>query len=45
MALALFVFVVKPWNAWQARNAEPEEDAGPSETELLTEIRDALRNR
>ena len=45
VALALFVFVVKPWNAYQARKAEPEEDSGPSETELLTEIRDALRSR
>ncbi len=46
VALALFVFVVKPWNALQARRAaEPEEDTGPSETELLTEIRDALRDR
>ena len=46
VALALFVFVVKPWNALQARKAaEPEEDAGPSETELLVDIRDALRSR
>lgn len=46
VALALFVFVVKPWNALQARKAsEPEEDEGPSETDLLTEIRDALQSR
>lgn len=47
VALALFVFVVKPWNALQAMKDEPEEDEdeGPSETELLTEIRDALRSR
>ncbi|MEO1061553.1 MAG: large conductance mechanosensitive channel protein MscL [Actinomycetota bacterium] len=47
VALALFLFVVKPWNAYQARQAEEveDEDEGPSETELLTEIRDALRSR
>jgi large conductance mechanosensitive channel len=45
VALALFAFVVKPWNAYQARAAEPDEDSGPSETELLTEIRDLLGRR
>ena len=46
IALALFVFVVKPWNAYQARTAtEEESDDGPSETDLLAEIRDVLRDR
>jgi large conductance mechanosensitive channel len=44
-ALAVFLFIVKPYNAFEARQAETEsdEDSGPSEIELLTEIRDALR--
>lgn len=41
-ALAVFLFIVKPYNAYQARTADEEEDAGPSEIDLLTEIRDAL---
>ena len=44
--LALFLFVVKPFNAWQARKAageEPEEPAAtPEDIALLREIRDAL---
>ncbi len=44
-AVAVFLFIVKPYNAYQARNAEPEEDAGPSEVELLTQIRDSLAAR
>lgn len=46
IALALFFFVVKPYKAIQAEEeAEeaPAEDPGPSEVELLTQIRDALR--
>lgn len=46
VALALFMFVVKPYNAFKARFSAPEEEsaAGPSEDiVLLTEIRDALR--
>jgi large conductance mechanosensitive channel len=35
--------VVKAYNA--SKKSEAEEDDGPSEVELLTEIRDALRNR
>jgi large conductance mechanosensitive channel len=35
--------VVKAYNA--SKKSSPDEDAGPSEVELLTEIRDSLRNR
>jgi large conductance mechanosensitive channel len=44
-ALALFLFVVKPFNAWQARKASGEEEepaAPPEDIVLLREIRDAL---
>lgn len=42
-ALAVFLFIVKPYNAFEARQAkEEEEDAGPTEIDLLTEIRDSL---
>ncbi len=46
-AFAVFLFIVKPYNAYQNRLAdeEAEEDAGPSEIDLLTEIRDALKGR
>lgn len=41
VALILFL-IVKAYNNWK----KPEEEAaGPTEVELLTEIRDALRNR
>lgn len=43
-ALAVFLFIVKPYNAFTDRYGTAEE-AGPSETELLVEIRDALRSR
>lgn len=44
VAAAVYFFVVKPYEAMQARMsaAEEEEQAGPSEVDLLTEIRDAL---
>ena len=43
VALALFFFVVKPYQAMQAKEEEaPAEDPGPSEIDLLTEIRDSL---
>ncbi len=47
VALAVFLFIVKPYNAYRERSAsdEPEEDAAPTEVELLTEIRDALAHR
>ena len=47
IALAVFFFVVKPMNALAARTkkAEAAAPAGPSELDLLTEIRDELRKR
>lgn len=42
VAFVLFV-LVKAYNNWKAD--APEEEAGPTEVELLTEIRDSLRNR
>ncbi len=42
VAVAVFFFIVKPYNAYKAGTETPEEDAGPSEIDLLTEIRDAL---
>jgi len=45
-ALAVFFFIVKPWNAVQARRrTEEPAAAGPTEIDLLTEIRDSLRGR
>ncbi len=46
-ALAVFLFIVKPYNSLTSRYGknEEEEEEGPSEIELLTEIRDALRSR
>ena len=45
-ALAVFLFIVKPYNAYQARTAEEETaDEGPSEIDLLTQIRDSLVSR
>ena len=41
VALVLFV-IVKAYNHWKAKE---EETAGPTEVELLTEIRDELRTR
>lgn len=42
VAVAMFA-VVKGYNA--LKKAQPEEEEGPDEVELLTEIRDALRSR
>ena len=42
VAFILFV-MVKAYNNWKAD--EPEEDSGPTEVDLLTEIRDSLQNR
>lgn len=44
-AVAVFFFIVKPYNAYNDRygNKPDEEEAGPSEIELLAEIRDSLR--
>lgn len=46
-ALAVFLFIVKPYNAYVGRFGKREEDdeAGPTEIELLIEIRDSLRSR
>lgn len=43
-ALAVFLFIVKPYNALAERRAKHEEpeDTGPTEVELLAEIRDTL---
>ena len=46
VAAAIFVFVVKPVNAMMARRAKDETaPAGPTEIELLTQIRDELARR
>lgn len=44
VAVAVFLFIVKPYNAYKAQMQESseEEAATPSEVDLLTEIRDAL---
>lgn len=47
-ALAVFLFIVKPYNAYADRISEDEghdEDPGPTEVELLTQIRDSLARR
>ena len=46
-ALAVFLFIVKPYNAWANRHHEEEDvaDPEPREVELLVEIRDALKSR
>lgn len=44
VAVAFILFLlVKGYNKWKAD--EEEEESGPSEVDLLTEIRDALKNR
>lgn len=48
VAVGVFLFIIKPMNAYRERTAEPEEEEasdGPTEVELLTEIRDSLANR
>lgn len=46
-ALALFLFVVKPYNAMSARfeSGEEEPPATPEDIQLLREIRDSLQSR
>ncbi len=46
-AFAVFLFIVKPYNALMERRSVEEEavDPGPTEAELLVEIRDALKSR
>jgi large conductance mechanosensitive channel len=44
VAVAFILFlIVKAYNNWKAKS--PEEEAGPTEVELLTQIRDELRTR
>ena len=47
VALAVFLLIVKPYDAYQEtlQAGEEEEEAGPSEVELLTQIRDSLAAR
>jgi large conductance mechanosensitive channel len=47
VAIAIFFLVVKPMSMIEARNKKVEEaaPAGPTEIELLAEIRDELRKR
>ena len=47
VAAAIYFFVVQPVNAMRARYEKPAsvEDTGPSEVELLTQIRDELRTK
>ena len=47
VAMAIYFFVVVPINKLKERSAKPVEEvaAGPTEVELLTEIRDSLRAR
>jgi large conductance mechanosensitive channel len=45
-ALAVFLFIVKPYNLYtEAFGDVEEEQVGPTEVELLTEIRDSLQSR
>ena len=46
VALAVFLFIVKPYNTYRNRSEQEDEEepAGPTEIDLLTEIRDALAN-
>lgn len=41
-AIGVFLFIVKPYNLWARRRGEEDEVTGPSELEVLIEIRDAL---
>lgn len=44
IAVAFILFlIIKAYNNW--KDDGTEEEAGPTEVELLTEIRDSLRNR
>jgi large conductance mechanosensitive channel len=45
VAAAIYFLVVVPVNALRARFDKPGEPGGPSEVELLTDIRDTLRAR
>lgn len=41
----VFFFIVKPYNLWAERRGVEDEATGPSEVDLLIEIRDVLRSR
>jgi large conductance mechanosensitive channel len=43
IAAAIFFIVVKPYQRLAAMRASSEEEAAPTEVELLTQIRDELR--
>lgn len=43
-AAAVYFVIVAPAKRYNARRAAPGEDSEPTEVELLTEIRDALRD-
>ena len=45
VAVAIFFLVVKPMQIIAARNKKEEAAAGPTEIELLTQIRDELAKR
>jgi len=45
VAIAIFFIVVKPMQIIEARNKKEEAAAGPTEVELLTQIRDELAKR
>lgn len=47
IAVAVFLFIVKPYNAYRelTETKEADEGTGPTEVELLIEIRDALAHR
>ena len=44
-AIGVFFFIVKPYNMWTTRRDGEDEVTGPSELEVLTEIRDTLKSR
>ena len=46
VAFILFL-IIKAYNSWRGKSPDADEavEAGPTEIELLTEIRDSLRNR
>lgn len=45
VAATIYFVIVVPMNKIKERTSKPEEAAGPTEIDLLTEIRDSLRNR
>jgi large conductance mechanosensitive channel len=47
IAVAVFLFIVKPYNAYRelTETKEADEGTGPTEVDLLIEIRDALAHR